>query len=172
MIFATVGTHEEPFDRLLLALESIAAEPGWTEPIVVQAGYTHLATPRLARHELLPFARVQDLMSEARVIISHGGPATIMQALAHGKVPIVVPRQARHGEHVDDHQVQFARRISDRVVVIEDIAALRSALGEHDARQAAARPDDLGPGRAAAFAARMSEVCGDLASARAKVARG
>lgn len=139
---------------------------------MLQAGYSRAASPHLDRHALLPFARVQELMRDARVVVTHGGPATIMQVLALGKVPIVVPRQARHGEHVDDHQVQFARRIADRVVVVEDIDALRSALGAHDARQAAARPGDLGPGRATAFAAGLAEVCASLARPRAKVGGG
>jgi UDP-N-acetylglucosamine transferase subunit ALG13 len=37
-----------------------------------------------------------------------------MLAMAAGKRPIVVPRCSALGEHVDDHQVVFARRVSDQ----------------------------------------------------------
>ena len=48
-------------------------------------------------------------------------PGEALQAFAHGKVPIVVPRQSAFGEHVDDHQVRFARKIADRILVVTDI---------------------------------------------------
>jgi UDP-N-acetylglucosamine transferase subunit ALG13 len=51
-------------------------------------------------------------MAEAAVVVCHGGPGTILGARHLGAVPIVVPRQHRLGEHVDDHQVAFARRLA------------------------------------------------------------
>jgi UDP-N-acetylglucosamine transferase subunit ALG13 len=47
-------------------------------------------------------------MSAADAIVCHGGPATIVEARDAGHLPIVVPRRASLGEHVDDHQVRFA----------------------------------------------------------------
>lgn len=35
-------------------------------------------------------------------------------ALDSGRVPLVVSRMKRYGEHVDDHQMQIARRLADR----------------------------------------------------------
>ncbi len=50
-----------------------------------------------------------DYMRRARIIVAHGGPATIYQALVSGKIPWVLPREKRFGEHVNDHQVEFCR---------------------------------------------------------------
>ena len=51
-------------------------------------------------------------MQKADIIITHGGPATFMSAITNGKKPIVVPRQEKFGEHVNDHQVDFARNVA------------------------------------------------------------
>jgi UDP-N-acetylglucosamine transferase subunit ALG13 len=48
----------------------------------------------------------------ATAVVCHGGPATITLALQVGKRPIVVPRRQALGEHVDDHQADFSRRLS------------------------------------------------------------
>ncbi len=167
MIFATVGTHEQPMDRLLRALDTLpAGTVAEDEPIVVQSGWCTYAARRCVTTKLLPFEEVQRHMQEARIVITHGGPASIMQALSHGKVPIVVPRQAAHGEHVDDHQVLFSRRIADRVVVVLDITELPAALARHGDRVAALGPDAFGPARARAFALRFDTLCRDLVRGR------
>jgi UDP-N-acetylglucosamine transferase subunit ALG13 len=172
VIFATVGTHEDPFDRLLGALDGLGDEflPA-DEEIVVQSGYCTLRPARVRAERLIAFSRVQALMAEARIVITHGGPASIMQALAHGKVPIVVPRQARFGEHVDDHQVRFAARIADRVLVVLDIAELGPAVRDHARRVASLTGGSSGPARARAFAERFDALCSEVLAGRAIVPR-
>lgn len=163
MIFCTVGTHEDPFDRLVGELDRLAAGGLLGgEPVHIQTGYSTVV-PRACTHEaMIGFDEVQRRMREARVVITHGGPASIMQALALGKVPIVVPRQSAHGEHVDDHQVRFARRIADRVLVVLDIAELREAIVDHAARVRGLGANVGGPERARAFAARLDALCAGL----------
>lgn len=157
MIFATVGTHEDPFDRLVVALEQRAAAGG--EPIVIQSGYTKVPAPHCTVQAMMDFDTLQEHMARARIVITHGGPASIMQAFAHGKVPIVVPRQSAFGEHVDDHQVRFARKIADRVIVVTDIAELDAAIREHAARVAHLPGQAAGPERARAFAEKFDALC-------------
>lgn len=162
MIFVTVGTHEDGFDRLLTEMDRLVATGVVTEEVVYQAGYSQVK-PRRGRVEaLLPFDEVQRLMGAARIVVTHGGPASIMQALAHGKLPIVVPRQARFGEHVDDHQVRFAQRIADRVVVVIDIQQLGAALVNHAERAESLAASGRGPDRARAFARRFDQLCDEL----------
>jgi hypothetical protein len=52
------------------------------------------------------------LIRLADVVVLHGGPASIMEVRGLGKLPVVVPRDPRYGEHVDGHQLRFARRMS------------------------------------------------------------
>jgi UDP-N-acetylglucosamine transferase subunit ALG13 len=155
LIFATVGTHEDPFDRLIAALDALDTD----EEIVVQYGYS--SPPKRCRGEsMMPFDAIQDHMARARVVITHGGPASIMQALSHGKVPIVVPRQPQFGEHVDDHQVRFSKRVADRVIVVLDVADLPAAIRDYDKHAAAAVTS--GPERARQFAEKLDALCEDL----------
>jgi UDP-N-acetylglucosamine transferase subunit ALG13 len=39
-------------------------------------------------------------------------------ALEAGVAPILVPRESRHGEHVDDHQDQIAQELARRGLAI------------------------------------------------------
>jgi UDP-N-acetylglucosamine transferase subunit ALG13 len=125
MIFVTTGTCE-PFDRLLRAVDALSID----EELVVQHGFSPVR-PRGARCvEFLPFAELVDLVREARVVVTHAGVGTVLTALANGKRPVVVPRRAGAGDAVDDHQVEFARRVaaSGLVTLVEDLDELSGAL--------------------------------------------
>jgi UDP-N-acetylglucosamine transferase subunit ALG13 len=125
MIFATTGTCK-PFDRLLAAFDMLELD----EELVVQHGVSPIR-PRGARCvDFLPYADLVELVRSARVVVTHGGVGSILSALANGKRPIVVPRLAKHGEAVDDHQVEFARKIAAASVIdlVEDTAKLGERL--------------------------------------------
>lgn len=52
-----------------------------------------------------------------------------------GKTPIVVPRQKKFDEHVNDHQVEFARNVAERmgtIILVEDINLLKTTIKEYD----------------------------------------
>ena len=70
-------------------------------------------------------------MLEARVVVTHAGVGSIMTALTLGKQPIVVPRQKRFHEAVDDHQLALARRLDKAglVVLTEEPSGLTDRLG-------------------------------------------
>jgi UDP-N-acetylglucosamine transferase subunit ALG13 len=74
------------------------------------------ASPHLSREEL------ESALRGAAVVVCHGGAGIISSALAAGRRPIVVPRRAALGEHVDDHQHQLTRKLADwgLVVAVED----------------------------------------------------
>ncbi|WP_240944319.1 glycosyltransferase [Micromonospora thermarum] len=124
-----VGTDKHPFDRLVGWLEGWAPAVADRVALTVQHGHTPApglpgAVPFLGHHEL------QTAMSGADLVVCHGGPATILEARRHGRLPIVVPRDPAHGEHVDDHQLLFARRLgaANMVVLCETREALVEAL--------------------------------------------
>ena len=52
-----------------------------------------------------------------------------------GKTPIVVPRQHKFNEHINDHQVEFARNVSERmgtIIDVEDIFKLGTIIKNYD----------------------------------------
>lgn len=127
MIFVTVGTHEQPFDRLLKEVDELVEKGVITEEVFIQTGYSTYIPKNCKWSKLLSFDKMDELMERADIIITHGGPATFMSAIAKGKKPIVVPRQEKYGEHVNDHQLDFAQHVKERynsIEVVEDISNL------------------------------------------------
>lgn len=112
-IFATVGTDHHPFDRLVTWVDE------WVRDIAPDADcfiqYGSAQAPRVAEGEpmLDPIPWAAKLRA-ANAIVTHGGPATIMAIRSAGMVPIVVPRDSALGEHVDGHQLAFARHLESR----------------------------------------------------------
>lgn len=171
-IFATVGTHEDPFDRLVGELDRLLGSGEIVGTASVQTGYSTVQPQHCTYEKMLSFDAMQSAMQAADIVITHGGPASIMQALALAKVPIVVPRQSKFGEHVDDHQCRFAARIADRVLVVLDIAELGPMIREYETRVRGLGSSVGGPERARAFALRLDSLCRSLLPVRAMVEGG
>ena len=75
------------------------------------------------------------LVEEARIVITHGGPSSFIMPLQIGKTPIVVPRKHEFNEHVNDHQVSFAKAVAERmgtIVVVEDMSKLEETIVNYD----------------------------------------
>lgn len=135
MIFVTVGTHEQPFDRLLKEVDYLVEKGVITEEVFIQTGYSTYIPKNCKWSKLLSFDKMNVLLEKADIIITHGGPATFMSAIAKGKKPIVVPRQHRFDEHVNDHQVEFARNVAQRmgtIIPVEDISTLGDVIKKYD----------------------------------------
>ena len=129
MIFVTVGTHEQPFNRLIKAVDDLVADGTITEEVIIQRGYSTYEPKHCKYYDLLPWDEMQKYNKEARIVITHGGPASFIDVLALGKTPIVVPRQAKYNEHVNDHQLEFARQLVERgvnIIVVDDINILKN----------------------------------------------
>lgn len=158
MIFVTVGTHEQPFDRLLKYMDGLAHDGALGEEVVMQTGYTDFQ-PRSCRwQKLYPYEEMNRLMDEARIVITHGGPSSFIMPLQRGRIPVVVPRRQEFGEHVNDHQVDFCRQVAQRqksIIVVEDIEQLSEVI---------ARYDQLAAGLNAGCAGNNERFCRDFAA--------
>lgn len=113
MIFVSVGTHEVPFDRLLRALEAFPDD----EELIVQYGTSSVRPSRATCMDFVPFETLRDLVQRADTVITHAGVGSIIVTLGEGKIPIVVPRLHKLGEHVDDHQLSLATRLAEAGLV-------------------------------------------------------
>jgi UDP-N-acetylglucosamine transferase subunit ALG13 len=129
MIIVSLGTHHQPFDRLVLAADRLAVELG--EEVILQRGASRMPAPHTQLHDLLPPARFEELLREARVVVLHAGSSSFLQARALGRRPIVVPRRPEHGEHVDDHQVRFASALSPEEAAVAEPAQLLELVRAH-----------------------------------------
>ena len=136
MIFVTVGTHEQPFDRLIRQVDALCADGTLTEPVMIQTGVSTYRPEHCRWEPFFPYTEMDRLMREARIVITHGGPASFLAALQLGKVPVVVPRMHSFQEHVNDHQLLFCRQVAHRcnnIILVEDAARLGEILKNYDA---------------------------------------
>ena len=115
MIFVTVGTHEQPFDRLLKCVDKMIEDGIIKEEVIVQKGYTEYEMRNCKSEKLIPYEQMQQNIEKARIVVTHGGPASFIAPLAIGKIPIVVPRQKEYNEHVNNHQLIFAKEVEKRM---------------------------------------------------------
>jgi UDP-N-acetylglucosamine transferase subunit ALG13 len=124
VILVSTGTNGKPFDRLLRAVSRLELD----EELVLQLGPSSIRPAGARCFVSARFSEFSELITQARVVVTHGGVGSVLVALSSGKRPLVVPRLARYGEAVDDHQLDFARKL--------DAAGLVTLVAE---------PDSLGP---------------------------
>ena len=70
------------------------------------------------------------MIQRADIVITHGGTGAIIGAVKRGKKVIAVPRLARFGEHVDNHQLQIIRSFAELELILpcEDPSLLPQKL--------------------------------------------
>ncbi|GAB4174045.1 MAG: hypothetical protein OHK0018_16690 [Erythrobacter tepidarius] len=145
--FVTVGNAHQPFQRLLDAVAAVA--PQLPQPVIVQYGHGQFPASGCDARTFIPMDEFERLVMRSELLICHAGAGSILHALRAGKVPVIMPRRAVLGEHVDDHQMENAEALAraGRAVVIHEasqlLAAVEQALAMQHARQAAAREPEL-----------------------------
>jgi beta-1,4-N-acetylglucosaminyltransferase len=137
MIFVTVGTHSVGFDRLVMAVDELAAT--WNEEIIIQRGSSTVVPTHAVHFQWTTSERMEQLTQQARVVITHAAAGAIILGLQKQTPLIVVPRLHKYGEHLDDHQLQLADALSKqgRAIVVNHVTAvsLRHALVAIDPEQ-------------------------------------
>ncbi len=128
--FVSVGNALQPFARLLDGVAACAHL--LPQPVLVQHGHTPFAAPGCTAEPFLPMAGFEAAVAAADLVILHAGAGSVIHAIAAGKRPVVMPRRQHLGEHIDDHQLEFARALaaSGRAVMAETADELPRAIAE------------------------------------------
>lgn len=103
MIFVTLGSQKFQFNRLLKAVDELQTD----EEIFAQIGYSDYKPQNYNYKDFLDREEFAAWEEKADIVITHGGTGAIIGAVKKGKKVIAVPRLAKYGEHVDDHQIQL-----------------------------------------------------------------
>lgn len=111
-VLVTVGTDHHRFDRVVAWFDEWVATQTVAEQIdgFVQRGTSAAGTAQSV--EYLEFNHLREAIRAADVIITHGGPGSIMECRRWGRLPIVCPRDPNLGEHIDNHQQLFSKRLA------------------------------------------------------------
>ena len=135
MIFVTVGTHEQQFNRLIEKIDKLIECGCIKEEVIIQSGFSTYEVKNCKCRDIIPYYQMIDNIRRARIVITHGGPATFIMPLQEGKIPVVVPRQKKYDEHVNDHQLDFAKLVKERqgnIILVEDIEDLTDIIKSYE----------------------------------------
>ena len=118
MILVLLGTQDKSFKRLLDKVEEQINLGNIKEKIVVQAGYTKYNSSNMEIFDLISNDKLNKLMDDADIIITHGGVGSIIEYLKKNKKIIVCPRLKKYNEHTNNHQLQIVESFSKKGYII------------------------------------------------------
>ena len=131
MIFVTVGTHEQQFNRLIKKIDQLKKDGHIKDDVFIQTGFSDYIPESCDWKKFLSYEEMIQKIKDAKIVITHGGPSSFILPLQYGKTPIVVPRMKKYDEHVNDHQVEFCRKynsLNNNIIVIVNVDELNSEL--------------------------------------------
>lgn len=132
MIFVTVGTHTQSFNRLLEEVDRLIENKEIKEKVIMQVGHSTYKPKNGEWFRFTTFSNLKKIQKTARIIITHGGAGCIIDALSNKKPVIAVPRLKKFNEHVNDHQLDLIKALAEykRIYPVYDIRELGVAIKE------------------------------------------
>lgn len=109
MIFVCLGTQIFQFDRLTRKLDELVENKIVSTKIFAQIGAAQYLPKNYEYKKFVDMEEFEKCQNKAELIISHGGTGALIGASKKGKNIIAIPRLAKYGEHVDDHQLQIVK---------------------------------------------------------------
>lgn len=128
MILVTLGTQDKQFRRIIeYVLKAI--EDGIIKnekKIYIQSGQTKqeqidFDKQKYNNVEIFDFKDEDELkiiINSSEYIISHAGVGMILNSIKQGKKTIIVPREQRFDEHVNNHQLQIAEEFERKNYIL------------------------------------------------------
>ena len=119
MILVTLGTQDKDFKRLLKAIDKQIKNKNISEKVIVQAGSTKYKSKNMEIFDLIPEEKLEALVKECRILITHGGVGSILMGIKNNKPVIAAARLEKFGEHTNDHQKQIIQEFVERGYILE-----------------------------------------------------
>lgn len=137
MIFVTLGSQKFQFNRLLKEVDRLIEEEMIKEEVFAQIGYSDYKPKNYEYKNFLDRDEFTDIMSKCDKVITHGGTGAIIGAVKKEKKVIAVPRLAKYGEHVDNHQLQIVKQFEEMCFIstCNDIKDLKDIYNEIEDRK-------------------------------------
>lgn len=119
-IFIILGSQKFQFNRLLIAVDKLCEKNIICgDDVFAQTGYSDYVPRNFSYNNFLDREEFSVEMGKADIVITHGGTGAIIGAVKKGKKVIAVPRRAKYGEHVDDHQLQLVGQFKELDLIYE-----------------------------------------------------
>lgn len=118
MILVLLGTQNNSFKRLLEEVQKNIDNGNIKEKVIVQKGFTKFESKDMEMYKELPSEKINKLIEQANIVITHGGVGSIISSITRGKKVIAVPRLKKYKEHVNDHQLDIINSFNDNGYII------------------------------------------------------
>lgn len=130
MIFITLGSQKFQFNRLLQAVDELIEKGVIDDEVFAQIGYSDYEPKHFEYKQFLDREEFAAQEGKCDILITHGGTGAIIGAVKKGKKVIAVPRLAKYGEHVDDHQIQLIAQFKGQNLIcgLDDATELEQGL--------------------------------------------
>ena len=129
MIFVSVGTHGQQFDRLLIEIDRLIKTGKIKENVLAQTGHSSYTPKNFAFKKFMEMEEFDSSVKKCTLFITHAGEGNIGTGLQYEKKMIVVPRLKKFGEHTNDHQLELADAIKkNKQAIITDVSGVERAL--------------------------------------------
>jgi len=99
-----------PFNRLFELVDAAVGSGAISDDVFAQIGESSYAPRNFKYERFIEKGRFDTLVDEASIVIGHAGIGVIIQCLEANTPLLVLPRLAKLGEHVNDHQVSTAQK--------------------------------------------------------------
>ena len=141
MIFVCVGSRDYQFNRLIKKLDELVENGDLKEEVFAQIGSSDYIPKNFKYERFLDTDVFNKYVDKCRILITHGGTGSIIGALKKGKYVIGVPRLAKYGEHIDDHQKQIIGVCTEKKYIksVLEMSELLDAIKSFD------NPKDIVP---------------------------
>lgn len=127
MIFVTVGTQSNGFQRCLKEVEELVSKYNISEEVVAQIGYTKFQSNKLKCLDFITENQYTEFVSNARLIITHAGSGALFQSMKHGKKVIAMARLHKYNEIADDHQLELLSKLANDGYILDGTDSLERA---------------------------------------------
>jgi UDP-N-acetylglucosamine transferase subunit ALG13 len=130
VIFVSVGTHKQQFNRILEAIDDLVEKKIIKEKVFAQTGHSNYKPKNYSFKKFLEIKEFDKNIKACSTFITHAGEGNIGTALQHEKKMIIIPRRKKFDEHTNDHQLELAEAIAKekQAIVIEDVKEIQKAL--------------------------------------------
>jgi UDP-N-acetylglucosamine transferase subunit ALG13 len=126
LIFLTVGTWRNGFDRLIAAVDELISNGVIREEVIAQTGYSAYRPKNMMVIKFCSPNKFRELISKSKFVISHAGMGTIIETARLCKPLIAVPRLSSLGEVDNNHQFITAKHLETegKILVAYEVSEL------------------------------------------------
>lgn len=119
MVFITLGTQGNQFQRCLKMVEELIDELHPKQEFVAQLGNTKYKSDKIKCLDFVPEAEFKEMIGKADIVITHAGSGALFSAIKQGKKAIAVARLHKYKEMANDHQTELVRKLTEGGYILD-----------------------------------------------------